>query len=59
MGGRILITSRRPEFSRLGKTLSIEGLEPNDAVKLLFKLFLNNASPDDVKTKGILLFVQL
>ena len=46
-GGRILITSRRSDFSRIADTLEIGSLEPEDAITLLLTLTYKSASDSD------------
>ncbi len=45
--GRILITSRRSDFSRIADTVEIGSLEPEDAITLLLTLTYQSASGSD------------
>ena len=43
-GGRILITSRRPDFSRIVEAVEIDNLQPEEAISLLLKLTSRSTS---------------
>ncbi|KAF3165835.1 hypothetical protein TWF788_000657 [Orbilia oligospora] len=47
--GHILITSRRPEFSDYGEQMEIDGLDRENAVRLLLRLVRRNATESDIE----------
>ena len=46
-GGRILITSRRPDFSQITDAADIDGLKPEEAITLLLKLTSRTINSDE------------